>query len=159
MLLVMPAFIILFLHGFTENHFELPYLIPQTDNNGKIVVNDKDTVFYQIPLSNTNKIKVVGFFADSSTAIAQQFSRVQKLNISDLEVSRVKEATEKVAKEKYHITPLKKNKPAKTIPYYEQFMLIDKQGYVRGRYDATDPTEIDRLLAEIKILQDIYKKQ
>jgi protein SCO1 len=136
LLLVLPAFIILFLHGFTENHFKLPYLIPDIGGD---------------------KIQVVGFFADSAVAIVQQMTRVEGLRINDVIVKRVGE--EQVALEQFKATPLQKKKPVKTIPYHEQFMLIDKQGYIRGRYDATDPVDVDRLLAEIKILQDIYAKQ
>ncbi|MCU0339765.1 MAG: hypothetical protein MUE30_07760 [Spirosomaceae bacterium] len=157
LLLVLPAFIILFLHGFTENHFKLPYLVPKLDANGAVIMNEKDTVFYQIPDIGGDKIQVVGFFADSAVAIAQQMTRVEGLRINDVIVKRVGE--EQVALEQFKATPLQKKKPVKTIPYHEQFMLIDKQGYIRGRYDATDPVDVDRLLAEIKILQDIYAKQ
>ena len=57
------------------------------------------------------------------------------------------------------MVPLKKAKSAETIPYTEQFILVDKQGYIRGFYDGTDPEEVDRLMAEVKILLDIYKKE
>jgi protein SCO1 len=157
LLLVLPAFIILFLHGFAENHFKLPYLVPKLDTNGSVIMNKKDTVFYQIPDGSSNKIQVIGFFADSAVAIAQQMMRVERLRMSDVVIKRVGE--EKVALEKYKPMSLEKKKPKKTILYHEQFMLIDKQGYIRGRYDATDPVDVDRLLAEIKILQDIYAKQ
>jgi protein SCO1 len=40
----------------------------------------------------------------------------------------------------------------------EKLILIDKEGYMRGFYDGTDKKEIDRLILEIKILEDIYKK-
>lgn len=38
----------------------------------------------------------------------------------------------------------------------ENFMLIDKKGYIRGYYDGTDPEEIERLLEEIEFLKVEY---
>lgn len=39
----------------------------------------------------------------------------------------------------------------------ENFMLIDKERQIRGYYDGTNPEEIIRLLADIKILKASYK--
>jgi len=39
----------------------------------------------------------------------------------------------------------------------ENFMLIDKKRQIRGFYDGTSPEEIDRLMADIKILKASYK--
>jgi protein SCO1/2 len=66
---------------------------------------------------------------------------------------------EKEATQKYRVSPLKKEKSLETIPYNEQFVLLDKKGYIRGFYDGTNPEEVDRLSAEVKILLDIYKKE
>lgn len=38
----------------------------------------------------------------------------------------------------------------------ENFMLIDKKRQIRGFYDGTNPEDIDRLLADIKILKKEY---
>ncbi|MDO1502298.1 SCO family protein [Winogradskyella maritima] len=35
----------------------------------------------------------------------------------------------------------------------ENFMLIDKKGQIRGFYDGTEPTDIEKLLADIEILK------
>lgn len=39
-----------------------------------------------------------------------------------------------------------------SIPAYAKLLLTDDKGYVRGYYDARQPEEIERLMAEIKIL-------
>lgn len=39
-----------------------------------------------------------------------------------------------------------------SIPAYSKLVLTDDKGYVRGYYDARQPEEIERLMAEIKIL-------
>lgn len=48
----------------------------------------------------------------------------------------------------------------KTIPTNNRLVLLDKAGFVRGYYNGLQPAEIDRLLAEIKILDysDSLKK-
>jgi protein SCO1 len=40
----------------------------------------------------------------------------------------------------------------------EKFMLVDRNRYVRGIYDGTDPEDVDRLILEIKVLLDEYSK-
>jgi protein SCO1 len=48
--LVVPVLIFLFLKGFSTNHFDVPYFVPQTDPvTQRILVNEGDTVFYQLP--------------------------------------------------------------------------------------------------------------
>lgn len=160
LVLVLPALIVLFLHAFTENHFALPYLQPLVDSTGKTVMNGADTVFYQIPNAADKKIKVIAFLGSNpSTQLMQQFSRVEKLASEEVKVRSLKGPdSEKQAADVYQLKSLQKGKPTKTIPYNEQFVLIDKDGYVRGIYDGSDPEDVDRLSAELKILIDIYTK-
>ncbi|OEK09853.1 photosynthetic protein synthase II [Flavivirga aquatica] len=40
----------------------------------------------------------------------------------------------------------------------ENFMLIDKKRQIRGFYDGTNPDDIDKLLDDIEILKEEYKK-
>lgn len=37
------------------------------------------------------------------------------------------------------------------------FMLVDKEGRIRGYYEATNPEDVDKLILEIKILQSQYE--
>ena len=161
LVLVLPALVILFLHGFAENHFQLPYLVPVTDSSGRVSMNGKDTVFYQVPNTKQNQIKIVSFFSNNvSNQLAQQYLRVEKLASEEVLLERITGSdAEKEAIQKYRAVPLKKAKSLETIPYNEQFVLLDKKGYIRGFYDGTNPEEVDRLTAEVKILLDIYKKE
>lgn len=45
-----------------------------------------------------------------------------------------------------------------TFIHSEKLLLIDKKGYIRGIYDGTNSEDVDRLMVEIKILIDKYKK-
>jgi len=55
----------------------------------------------------------------------------------------------------FHLLPEGENR--QTIPVYDQLMLVDGQGYIRGYYDARKTEEIERLLGEIRVLQ--YNKR
>ncbi|MFN8346479.1 MAG: hypothetical protein U0X91_15860 [Spirosomataceae bacterium] len=100
----------------------------------------------------------MSFFDDSaSLQLQQQYARVEKLATGEVTIERIR--SEKAAIAIYRVSPLKKNKSNETIPYNEQFVLLDKKGFIRGFYDGTDPEDVDRLTAEVKILLDIYKKE
>ena len=58
----------------------------------------------------------------------------------------------------YKVGNLKNVKSNQTIPYNEEFVLLDKQGYIRGFYDGKDEKEVERLITEINVLLDIYQK-
>jgi protein SCO1/2 len=49
-----------------------------------------------------------------------------------------------------------KDKPLSFL-HSEKFILVDKHGWIRGFYDGTDQKEVDRLITEIKVLEDIDK--
>jgi len=160
LVLVLPALIVLFLHGFSENHFKLPYYTPLTDSTGRVLMNGKDTLFYQVPGANDGAIKVTAFFEDSLRGANQQFKRIQKLPFNEVKATQIRHGdVSKIASEVYRIKPLNKTVKSQTILYNRQFILIDKEGFIRGLYDGTDPEDVDRLMAEIKILIDIYKKE
>lgn len=50
-------------------------------------------------------------------------------------------------------------KPDETFIHSEKLVLVDKEGYIRGFYDGTDPEDVDRLVLEIRVLLDTYKHQ
>jgi protein SCO1 len=49
-----------------------------------------------------------------------------------------------------------KDKPVNFL-HSEKFILVDQRGWIRGFYDGTDQKEVDRLITEIKVLEDIAK--
>lgn len=156
--LVLPVFIILFLNLFAENHFSLPYLMPALEADGRVKMDGKDTVFVPIASQNDGKIKVIAFFADSTGIVTQNFARIEKRTANNITLRHERENLPQTI-EKYSLDLIKRPKINPTIDYQKQFILIDKQGFVRGIYDATSPTETDRLLAEVAVLIDIYEKE
>ncbi|MEZ4901403.1 MAG: hypothetical protein R2822_06395 [Spirosomataceae bacterium] len=161
LVLVVPAFLVLFLHSFGENHFQLPYLVPLTDSSGKVSMNGKDTLFYRLPNKNQNTIEIVGFMgSDEPLSKKEALAMLEKMASNEVVITKIaSDSAEVIARKIYRVQPIKKAKPNKTISYDEQFLLIDKQGFIRGNYDATSPEEVDRLSAEVKILLDIYEKE
>ncbi len=53
---------------------------------------------------------------------------------------------------------VKAGKPDETFIHSEKLVLVDKDGIVRGFYDGTDKEDVDRLVLEIRVLLDIYRK-
>jgi protein SCO1 len=50
----------------------------------------------------------------------------------------------------FHLTALDKGQ---TISEYKPFSLVDRNGFIRGYYNAQEDEEIERLLAEIRVLE------
>lgn len=48
-ILAVPTFIFVFLKMFGQNYYTLPYLMPEMDETGQVVMKGADTVFHQIP--------------------------------------------------------------------------------------------------------------
>ena len=75
-ILVIPAFVFIFLNTFGSNKFDLPYLFPELNESGQVKIMDGDTVFHQIDsvvlfndqnkvvniTADTTQIKIVNFF-------------------------------------------------------------------------------------------------
>lgn len=42
------------------------------------------------------------------------------------------------------------------LDHSDKLILIDRQGWIRGYYNGTEPKDVDRLITEINILKEIY---
>jgi protein SCO1 len=49
--------------------------------------------------------------------------------------------------------------PDETFIHSEKLILVDKNKHIRGFYDGTDRKDVDRLIAEIKVLLEIHKTE
>ncbi|PCJ80806.1 MAG: SCO family protein [Flavobacteriales bacterium] len=58
-----------------------------------------------------------------------------------------------IARKGYFITAMEGDGGPEDFIHSEKFVLIDKQGRIRGYYDGTDEEDIDRLLDEVKVLK------
>jgi protein SCO1/2 len=48
-ILAVPTFVFVFLKLFGQNYYTLPYLMPEIDKSGQVLMKGADTVFHQIP--------------------------------------------------------------------------------------------------------------
>lgn len=215
-ILVIPAFIFIFLKLFGNNYYKLPYMMPEIDEHGQVLMKGADTVYHKIPdfvLTDQNgtqfssqqtkgKIYVVNFFFTRCGTICPKLSsamvRVQDVFADNPDVLMVshsvdpnhdtpevmaayakkydaktgkwffltgdKKAVYDLAIKGYKLPVADASEYDKNIKnvdemfiHSEKMMLIDKEGYIRGIYDGTFNVDVERLLAEIKVLQEIYK--
>ncbi len=217
-LLAVPVFIFVFLKMFGHNYYKLPYLMPEIDDTGQVMMRGADTVFHKIPVfqlidqngqkfsseQTKGKIYVAEFFFTRCGTICPKLTtnltRVQSLFANDPNILIVSHSVDpkhdssavllkyaqkydaKIGKwffltgDKKYIYNLaikgyklpaadaseydKKIKSIdETFIHSEKLLLIDKEGYVRGIYDGTYSPDVERLIAEIKVLSEIYKSQ
>lgn len=217
-LLVVPAFVFIFLKVFGHNQFTLQTFFPVMDaKTGRIETRpaDKsswgkgtpDTVFYVLPpiagtlpdkkpfstSALTGKLYVASFLGlncDSTCAkVVSQLNRVQDIFTQKQDVMLVSFVdTDSVAKQvmaSNDVEPEKwliakpdtlettflgeqyyriKQRPMtgrknETFTLYEGLVLVDHEGHIRGFYNGTDKADVDRLVLEIRVLQDIYANQ
>jgi protein SCO1 len=204
-LLVVPAFIFIFLKLFGTNHFELPTYHPVLDAvSGKALLMDGDTVYYAVAglslstLSDglnqteqvlTNKFSVVGYLPATCTDTCQrmvtQLKRIQELhetiaqvqiltlqpkpadtggspasNPDDLPTTtdswKVLTGTQQQINDAMHRVfrlDAEVTMGRQTILPDKRLILVDGQRRIRGYYHALDPEDINRLMAEIKVLE------
>ncbi|RRA99018.1 SCO family protein [Larkinella rosea] len=215
LLLVVPAFIFIFLKLFGQNQFQLQTFFPVIDaKTGKIETesarnpvlgdNTRDTVFYTLPqivgtlpdkkpFSTTglkDRIYIASFFGlncdTTCTKVAGQLNRVQDIFTQKPEVVLVsyvdKDSVAAQLMKSFEVQPDRwliakpdtlettfiaeqyyrvKQRPMtgrknETFTLYEGLVLIDHNGHIRGFYNGTDKTDVDRLVLEARVLMDIY---
>ncbi|PWJ60164.1 protein SCO1/2 [Dyadobacter jejuensis] len=194
--LAIPALILIFLKGFTTNHYVLPYFNPILDDQGRVVRRGDDTLFssreqlmvdaldssglLSIPLKN--RFTVVGFLPkdcdDRCTLYLEGLQRIYKLRQAVPTLSLVtltdgaellkvgntygmgsdgwslygldtSDSTRAISRE---LNIYKNAAGTKTNYSFSRLLLLDSEGYTRGYYDFNDAEEVDRLMAEIRIL-------
>ena len=64
-----------------------------------------------------------------------------------------------IARNGYRITAMEGDGGPDDFIHSEKFVLVDKQGRIRGYYDGTDPKQVDKLITEIKVLKSEYKEK
>lgn len=69
-----------------------------------------------------------------------------------------KEAIYEIAQKSYFATAMEDDSEPDGFIHSGAFLLIDKQGRIRGKYDGTLPAEAERLINDIKRLQNEYKR-
>lgn len=68
-------------------------------------------------------------------------------------VTGVKDSIYKIAQTSYYATALEDKAEPDGFIHSGAFLLIDKQGRIRGKYDGTKEEDVNRLIGDIKILR------
>ena len=63
-----------------------------------------------------------------------------------------------LARRSYMISDTRGDGGKEDFVHSQNFALVDKEGHVRGIYDGLDSAEVDRLMTEMDVLLDSYKK-
>ena len=69
-------------------------------------------------------------------------------------VTGVKDSIYKIAQTSYFATAMEDKAEPDGFIHSGAFLLIDKQGRIRGKYDGTKEDDVNRLIADIKRLKD-----
>jgi protein SCO1/2 len=63
-----------------------------------------------------------------------------------------------LARKSYMISDTQGNGGKEDFVHSQNFALVDKEGHIRGIYNGTDSTEVNRMMVEMDVLLDSYKK-
>lgn len=174
--LVIPALIFTFLRFFATNHYNVPFYHPVTDTQGLIRGNNGDTLFYTVSgdkLALNGNLTVISYLSqqcdDSCRVMRDNLNRIYALQegVKGLELLSLQERTvsdSSAAKAGWRNIQLSSHDRDSILKWNEfvdtkkigapenRWVLIDRDGHIRGYYNGADSEETDRLMAEIKIL-------
>src|SRR6185369_6223950 len=133
---------------------------------GEREFNGKDTVYHTIApfqfvdqdstaITNStfkDKIYVADFFFTSCRTICP-IMKTQMLRVYEV-TTDVKDSIFKIAQTSYFATALEDKTEPDGYIHSGAFLLIDKQGRIRGKYDGTKEEDVNRLIADIKKLRN-----
>lgn len=177
-LLASPALVFLYLVTFTTNHYDLPYFFPvQDESSGEYLMMGTDTVYYQVDRKvfsqkggSQCRVSVISLLPEICDENCQRqimnFNVVQEvinefpqncLNIYSMQDSQSYFADQQFA----HLNLLDSQQRSQLVELLKlntteakntETVLLDENGHIRGFFRLSDNKDLDRLFAEIKIL-------
>jgi protein SCO1 len=154
--LVGPVLVVILLHTFAENHYILLHFFPATDPMGKVQMSGQDTIYSEVAFALPNQITVLNTAESDSASAIKIKQELQRISREIPNVGTMPDKQSETAD--FLVEKIAKIKLSKTFKPNGKLVLVDKSRNVRGIYDGTNPEEIERLRAEVKVLIDIYKK-
>jgi protein SCO1/2 len=170
----------------TENdtaHHVLPFTL--TDQDGKIFTRENmkgkitvvDFIFTRCPnicidmssemarlqenFSSSNDILFLSHTVDPEYDSVPVLKKYAEHYRADEKIWRFvtgnKDSLYHLAKCSYFIVASQNGSNVNDFNHSDKFILIDKEGRIRGYYGGTDKTEIDRLMTEIRLLRKEYE--
>lgn len=177
-LLAGPALIFLYLVTFTTNHYDVPYYFPEYGDNGEVQLNGKDTVYYKVPehigtlapFRSNCDVTLVSFISDDCDDDCRR--QIMNFGIVQETVDEFEKNCFVVfrneGKDELEFSPTVKNiikvdsteqqdlRKAFKLDSEEaqdaNVVLLDQEGRIRGFFRIHEKIELDRLFAEVKIV-------
>lgn len=107
-----------------------------------------------------NRVKILSFTVDPARDSVEVLNEYAKLYRAKKDkwyfLTGPKDSLYALAKTGFYLTALENQNSAEEFTHAPHFVLVDKQGRIRGYYNGTDKKEVDRLITEIKILLEEY---
>ena len=115
----------------------------------------------QEAFQNDTSIQIISITVNpehDSAAVLQNYAAMYGANPAKWSfLTGPRDAIYSLATEGFYL-PVQQVEGQQDFIHSEKFMLVDKNHHVRGIYDGTDPVDVDRLITEIRVLQDGYSK-
>jgi protein SCO1/2 len=116
----------------------------------------------QEAMDKDTSVKIVSFTVDPNydtaavlKAYAESFHADQRWTFLTGEKEKIYELGQKG----FYITTKEDTARPLEFLHSDKLVLVDKKGWIRGYYNGTDQEEVDKLITEIKVLQEIYSKE
>ena len=109
------------------------------------------------------EIKIVSFTVDpendNPSALKNYADKYRAVSGKWYFLTGSKDSLYKLAKEGFFLNALEDKNSKEEFIHDNHFVLVDKEGRIRGFYDGTSKKDVDRLITEISILVEEYGKQ
>lgn len=109
---------------------------------------------------NDSSVKIVSFTVDPKHDTAEVLKNYAKeygaVDSKWRFVTGPKDSIYTLAQKGYFITAMEDAAHPVDFVHSDKLILVDKKGWIRGYYNGTDQKEVDKLITEIKVLEEIY---
>ncbi|MBX9852634.1 MAG: SCO family protein [Cytophagaceae bacterium] len=109
------------------------------------------------------EIKIVSFSVDPEndkpSALKTYADRYRAVPDKWYFLTGSKDSLYKLAKEGFFLNALEDKNSKEEFIHDNHFVLVDKEGRIRGFYDGTSKKDVDRLITEVSILLEEYEKK
>ncbi|HEX8549695.1 MAG TPA: SCO family protein [Cytophagaceae bacterium] len=114
----------------------------------------------QEAFKNDKDVKIISFSVDPSNDNPKVLKQYASLFNADSTcwtfITGNKDSIYYLAQKGFFLTAMEDRERPLEFIHSEKLVLVDKQGWIRGYYNGTDKEEVDRMITEIKVLQQIY---
>lgn len=114
----------------------------------------------QEQFKNDNDVKILSFSVDpahDNPHVLKQYAAMFNADSTKWTfITGSKDSIYHLAQKGFFLSAMEdQGRPLEFI-HSEKLVLVDKNGWIRGYYNGTDKDDVDRMITEIKVLQEIY---